>query len=81
MTQLPHRFAQLADGTVTILINAPRQVYRTWKTLSPEQRRYFMKRVGLGEVREDSLTKALPFIATAIVGIVAWNIIRSRNGR
>jgi hypothetical protein len=79
-----HHLVQLADGTVSLAIHLPIQAFRTWQLLSPDDKARAIEAVkrrvgvGLGAFKEDSLSRAMPFIAIGIVGVVAYNIWKAR---
>ena len=64
------QLVQLADGVTTIAVELPRQLWRG---------RYLVKYLPLSEYKEDSLTKALPFIASGIALFVAYNMFMRKK--
>ena len=113
--------AQGADGIVTLALNVPRQAYRTFSIITPEDRISIIKKLGLGNdmetyffdnpqlfkmpkpftvpgpaltdspiargassigaFEEGTLTKAVPWIAMGIAGIIAYNMFFRKTKR
>lgn len=75
------RVVQLANGTASLLVHLPLRAAQTFDLLPPDEKARILaevrRRVGLGEVREPSHVRALPFIALGILGVVAINVYRS----
>lgn len=75
------RVIQLANGTVSLLVHLPIQAARTFDRLSPDDKLRVIKvikdRLPLGDIKEDSVNRFLPFIALGIAGVVALNIYRT----
>lgn len=77
--------AQGIEGIVSIAINAPSQAIRTLSQIPSSDRdaviNSIKSRIPIGDAsyKESSLSKALPFIATGIAGIVIYNIFFRKN--
>lgn len=70
---------RLADGTIAIVKALPGQVVRVWPMIPPGDRKRILEKVGLAAFEEDSVSKAMPFIAIGIAGLVAYNIWNTRR--